>query len=299
MSINNINHEDVKNALSQSDAQWEADITIFSSLPIEKQKIYLGAKPPEHEPSIEEIEQRVSSKKESLRSEALQATGVPTSYDLRNVGGKNFITEVKDQKSCGSCVAFGTIATAEGSMRVQNNNPNRAVDFSEAQLFFCYGAESGATCDSGWWPPYAYDAFQKKGVVDEDCYRYDDGLEKKDCSGLCADADSRKMRISGYTDLTGKPAQIKEWISSNGPVSACFIVYQDFMQFYKGGIYKHVTGEKLGGHCVSIIGYNDDEGYWICKNSWATIWGEQGFFRIAYGECGIDSWSNHGVEWGC
>jgi C1A family cysteine protease len=38
------------------------------------------------------------------------------------------------------------------------------------------------------------------------------------------------------------------------------------------------------------VGYDDPNGCWICKNSWNTTWGEQGFFRIAYGECGIESW---------
>lgn len=295
MSNDDISLEKINDALSTSDALWEADRTILSSLPFEEKKRYLGANPPENEPSAVEIEQRVSSIKESLKAEALSAVGVPTSYDLRNVNGKNFITEVKDQKSCGSCVAFGTIATVESSLRVQRNDPNIGVDFSEAHLFFCHGSESGAACGSGWWPKPAYDAFQNKGVVDEACYKYADGLEKQDCSGLCENPDSHVVKIRGYKDFTGKPAQIKEWISSKGPVSACFLVYEDFFS-YRSGIYKHVTGERAGGHCVTIIGYDDDQGYWICKNSWHTSWGEQGFFRIAYGECGIESWSNHGVE---
>jgi len=33
-----------------------------------------------------------------------------------------------------------------------------------------------------------------------------------------------------------------------------FDVYSDFMS-YKGGIYKHVTGPRQGGHAIKIVGY--------------------------------------------
>jgi C1A family cysteine protease len=246
---------------------------------------------------VDEIEQLVNSTKDSLKAAALGAIGAPAAYDLRSVGGNNFVTPIRDQKNCGSCVAFGTIATVESRFLLQRNNPNpSAIDLSEAHLFFCYGRDDGASCSTGWWPQKAFDAFKSKGVADEACYPYDSGLAKKDCSGLCSNWADRAVKITGYTDLTEKPAEIKQWLSSgNGPVSACFIVYQDFFS-YRSGIYKHVSGEQAGGHCVTIVGYNDNPGYWICKNSWDTGWGEQGFFRIAYGECGIDSWLNHGVN---
>ena len=65
-------------------------------------------------------------------------------------------------------------------------------------------------------------------------------------------------------------------------------VYKDFTH-YKSGIYKHVDGNKLGGHAVTIVGYNDAEKYWLVRNSWGTHWGENGYFKIAYGECGFPS----------
>ena len=37
-----------------------------------------------------------------------------------------------------------------------------------------------------------------------------------------------------------------------------------------------------------MVGYDDAGGFWICKNSWGTGWGEAGFFCIAYGQCGIN-----------
>ena len=68
-----------------------------------------------------------------------------------------------------------------------------------------------------------------------------------------------------------------------------FTVYADFMS-YSGGIYEHVTGGVRGGHAVKIVGWGVEGGinYWICANSWGTSWGEEGFFRIKMGECGID-----------
>ena len=295
MQSDQISLEQIRRELSAEGDPWEAGVTSLSSLPFEEQKKHLGVTPPPGEPSIQEIARRVQAMRESLRAEALRAVGAPSAYDLRNVGGKNFVTPIRDQKNCGSCVAFGTVATVESQLRVQRNDPNLDANLSEAHLFFCLGRDTGASCANGWWPQRAFDAFKSTGVADEMCYPYDSGLSKQDCSGLCADWANRVLKITGYTELTGKPAQIKEWVSTKGPVSACFIVYQDFFS-YRSGVYRHVTGGEAGGHCVTIVGYNDSEGCWICKNSWATSWGEQGFFRIAYGECGIDSWLNHGVD---
>lgn len=295
MTTNNISLEQIRSELSLAGDPWEAGVTSMSLLPFEEQKIRLGVTPPLGEPNIEDIAQQVQIGKDKLKEAAPSAAGTPSAYDLRDVGGKSFVTQIKDQKNCGSCVAFGTTATIESRLRVQRNDPNLAIDLSEAHLFFCHGRDDGASCSTGWWPQKAFDAIKSKGIVDEACYPYENGLSKQDCSGLCSNWAERVIKITGYTVLTNKPAEIKKWISTNGPVSACFIVYQDFFS-YKNGIYKHVTGAQSGGHCVTIVGYNDNPGYWICKNSWGTGWGEQGFFRIAYGECGIDSWDNHGVE---
>ena len=109
------------------------------------------------------------------------------------------------------------------------------------------------------------------------------------------DRADRLTKISGYSELTNNPADIKSFIATKGPVDACFIVYADFFS-YTSGVYQHVSGDVAGGHCVAIVGYNDNPGYWICKNSWGSGWGEQGYFRIAYGECGIESWGNFGVD---
>jgi aminopeptidase C len=43
-------------------------------------------------------------------------------------------------------------------------------------------------------------------------------------------------------------------------------------------VYTHVTGEALGGHAISIIGWGVDGNtdYWLVKNSWNALWGDKG-----------------------
>ncbi|KAH0822409.1 hypothetical protein GEV33_000381 [Tenebrio molitor] len=79
----------------------------------------------------------------------------------------------------------------------------------------------------------------------------------------------------------------------NGPVVAGYQVYEDFY-LYKKGVYKHVTGQKMGNHAVKIVGWGTENGtlYWLVANSWGRNWGDLGgFFKILRGKnhCGIES----------
>lgn len=271
----------IQAAINAADAGWQAGVTSVSELPPEEQRIRLGVPPPPGG-----FDQLIRQSEAFRAQVTAAAAGLPAAYDLRNVGGKNFITAIRDQGGCGSCVAFGVCAALEGMFRVQRNDPTLAIDLSEAHLFFCQGRAQGVTCSTGWMPAPAYSCATNVGIADESCYPYNTSVA--DCSGLCSDWQSRITKATGSMALGA--GDIKSVIAARGPVSACFVVYNDFF-YYTSGVYKHVSGALAGGHCVAIVGYDDSQGCWICKNSWGTGWGENGFFRIAYGECSIDSWS--------
>ena len=80
-------------------------------------------------------------------------------------------------------------------------------------------------------------------------------------------------------------------IMEGGPVETAFTVYSDF-ENYAGGVYKHTTGQMMGGHAVKFVGWGVDAGtkYWKVANSWNPYWGEKGYFRIVRGnsEGGIE-----------
>lgn len=85
-------------------------------------------------------------------------------------------------------------------------------------------------------------------------------------------------------------ASIREEIYRNGDVEVAFTVYADFMN-YESGIYTHKSGAYRGGHAVVAVGYGVENGveYLICENSWGPRWGDKGFFKIKFGEVGINN----------
>lgn len=290
MTLEKMDVNALQAAVQQAGGNWVPGITSVSELSEQEKLLRLGAVPPLGEASLEERELRAAARRSSA---VARAEGATANFDTRNINGQNFVTDIRDQGACGSCVAFGSIATVEGTFRRQRSDPNLAVDLSEAELFYCIARQQGRNCSNGWWCDKGLDAFKTDGVTDETCYPYTAG--DQNCTNRCTDWQNRLTKISGWHVITSV-ADMKSWIATRGPLSCAFTVYNDFFS-YRSGVYTHLTGGVAGGHCVSCIGYNDDGGYWICKNSWGKNWGDNGFFQIAYGQCGIDAemWAVDGV----
>ncbi len=230
---------------------------------------------------------------------ALSATP-PSDYNLRNVGGSNYITEVRNQGICNSCTAFAVIAAIEGTVSVKQGLTDPQIHLSEDQLFSC----AGPGCDTNaWYPEDALKYCKNTGVA-----MYTDSGPP---DGTChTDANWFLQTISDYERLPDALA-MKQWISGTGypqpsPVISIFVFYQDLWDFAPNSpqqVYRHNdrgprTEVRIGGHAVCIVGYNDHPGYWICKNSWGPDWGGigKGFFKIAYGDCHIDDFLMYGVS---
>ncbi len=283
----------IKSAIQEKGFNWEPVANNITALSDEERMVLLGYKPGPNDMTLEEQE-RVGTQNfiqymASSSQAGFSAFGAPAAIDWRNVNGQNYVTPVISQGGCGSCVAFGTIASVESKIKIQRG-ANFAVNLSEAHLFYCIARSQGRNCGrnndpaGGWWPEAAMIAFRDLGVTDEVCYPYNDA--DQNCSGRTADWASHLTKISDYTKLNGIPA-IKDWIANNGPVNACFTVYDDF--YYVGtGVYHKTSNVLRGGHCVCLIGYSDVEQCWIAKNSWGPTFGSNGFFKIGYGEVGIE-----------
>jgi C1A family cysteine protease len=280
----------LQSKLEDAGTPWRMSHTSMSALTEEERVTRLGVPlPPDAE--IRAAEANQGAAQQAARAATAQSVGAPVAFDLRNVAGVNYSTPIKDQGNCGSCVAFGTVASLEGVTRYTRRTPNLPIDLSEAHLFYCWGASAGARCNTGWWPDQALNAARDHGIAFEDYFPYTPGDQ---ACAVNADWPNHMVKAGSWQYLTNDAASMKTFISTYGAIDACFYVYQDFFS-YAGGVYQHVSGSLAGGHCVSLVGYDDGQGCWIGKNSWGTGWGESGYFRIAYGQCGIESWQVCGI----
>ena len=230
------------------------------------------------------------------------APPLPSDFDWRNNNG-NWMTAVKDQGICGSCWSFSTVGTVEAYYNIFSNTHTN-LDLSEEYMVSdCL--RSNDCC--GGFPSSAHDFFRDEGVPDENCLLYNDincgcdlscgdvgactfrdfySCSNSICNNKCANWQSRIVKTDHSSKITGGSIeQIKERIFTNGPVTALMGFGNTFPD---NNVYICGDNDVLLSHAVILLGWNDTGQYWIVKNSWGSAWNGDGYFRIAYGDCGIE-----------
>ncbi|KAK3033937.1 hypothetical protein RJ639_032369 [Escallonia herrerae] len=232
---------------------------------------------------------------------------------------------------CGSCWAFGAVEALSDrfcihygmvtSDFIENRSTllhskyiqlhllvlSQNISLSVNDLLACCGFMCGSGCNGGY-PIYAWRYFVHHGVVTEECDPYFDNTgcshpgcepayptpkcQRKCTSGNQLWRKSKHYGVSAYR-VNSDPYNIMAEVYKNGPVEVAFTVYEDFAH-YKSGVYKHITGDAMGGHAVKLIGWGttaDGEDYWLIANQWNRSWGDDGYFMIRRGtnECGIEA----------
>jgi C1A family cysteine protease len=265
----------IQHEITQRGLGWQAGMTSLATLPPEAQALRLGLQvKPAH---MERLRQ-------SFQAVVVSGPGDhPSAHNWRDVDGGDWTTPIRDQGNCGACVAFGILGAVETMAKWAGGDPGVDPNLSEAHLFFC---GCGSCCDTGTWPEELLDYLADHGVPDEACFPYRD--RNMPCRNTCADWEERAVRISAWQEILDVETR-KQWLSSIGPVVGAMAVYRDFF-FYTGGVY-HPSGAEaaMGYHAVTVVGYDEAQSAWLCKNSWGTGWGEAGWFRLAYGTCGLDT----------
>lgn len=244
--------------------------------------------------SVESCETDLTEESEAREGSTITAgeTRAPSSIDWRNIDGTNWITSVKNQSSCGSCWAFAAVGTAEGSLNILADDPTLDWNLAEEQLVaVCPSVGNCGSCDGGI-HTCALSRIRDYGIVDEPCMPYTASAgDDSNCDRLCADAASRTVTLpNALTAYYQSAVELKEYVSRHGPVAVSMGINSDYGGYWDGDIYR-CSDDGGTNHAVVVVGYNDEDSYWIVKNSWGSSWGKSGdgYFKVGYGECRIDS----------
>jgi hypothetical protein len=258
---------------------WHAGRTSVMELPAARRRALLGGP---SEPLA------VTTPSLGVWEEA-EAAGVPYSgglsatWDWRNVGGINWMTPVTNQM-CGDCWAHATLGSMEVRLRWQKGGAlgyQLPINLAERYAVMCGPHQSCSAYNI----PGLLNYIQSDGVADEPCLPYDGALT---CADRCTNWNVRVYKVTSYGTYNAGAGFINNVMTSCeafGPIPVWMTVYSDFYG-YAGGIYVKSPGAtEEGGHFVNIVGWGSSGGvdYWICKNSWGTGWGINGYFLIRRG----------------
>lgn len=261
--------EALRAALVARGASWTAGLTGLSGLDPDRRRLLAGVPETTIEASLKQASTSLSV--------ARASTAVPpASLDWRDNSG-DWVSPVRQQDLCQSCVAFATCAVMESRIRIDADAPDLEVVLAPGPLFFC---DHAAGCAVGRHASDIMGAARKGVGLERDApYSVDDQTCKR------APPFARVTRV---LSCAGDARARKFFVADEGPVYAEMRLFEDFYA-YQGGVYRHLAGGSDGLHAVVVVGYDDARSCWVVKNSWGVDTQEDGFFRIGYGECEIDA----------
>jgi len=206
----------------------------------------------------------------------------PTAVDWRDGG---YVSEVKNQGSCGSCWAFSSTGALESAARIFNTADPL---LSEQQLVDCSSSYGNHGCNGGWYY-YAYNYLKAGQLLEtEGDYPYA-GVNQ-----TCSDDSLGVMSDTGYVTVGQNNDAMKSAIAQQ-PCNVAVAAGNYHFQSYTGGILSASGCPTRIDHAILAVGYGSENGleYWIVKNSWGATWGENGYVRMEIadtrkGTCGIN-----------
>ena len=213
---------------------------------------------------------------------------LPKRYDMRELGR---VTPVRDQGLYGTCWAFASLAALETTLTPQEN-----LVFSPDHMSLCNSFSLGQNEGGEYTMAIAYMA-SWQGPVYESDDPYGDGKTNPD---LKARKHLEEAQILAPKDYVA----IKEAIYKYGAVETSIYTQMKTANSWSGYYNReratyYYNQEATCNHDIIIVGWDDDfpkeyftitpenDGAFICKNSWGTEFGEDGYFYVSYEDANI------------
>jgi C1A family cysteine protease len=212
------------------------------------------------------------------------ASNVPPAADIRIK-----MSPVDDQGRIGSCTAFAVTGLAEFRARQAGNTEELSPGFiylMNLKEQDSVGQATGASVTTG------LTSLNKYGICPERLHPYLAPTEQTNPASVTAfvsqlpSAEAMQAalpnRLPGATRI-GDINGLKTAIAGGKPVIFAIDVYKSFMGARDGHIpLPSSDEERLGGHAIVAVGYNDTTKQIAFRNSWGPKWGDSGYGYLPY-----------------
>lgn len=229
----------------------------------------------------------VEYKEQPLDKQYSPASGliIMPSVDMRK-----FFTPVKNQMELGSCTSFAAVAMFEAMMRL--SGVEGPIDMSPAYLYFYSNILKGK-------PSGGSNFFEQlevlgtHGVCSEALYKYDADKPQHKPSDP-AEEDAKKHRVLSASQIPlinglDKPQSLKHnhslltsALSEGYPIGISLKIYDYFGK--DGAFIFHPDdvpdAKEDGWHAMVIVGYSEENNFYIVRNSWGSDFGEDGYCYV-------------------
>jgi len=247
-----------------------------------------------------------------------QLMSTPDEFNWRDYDEQDWTTPAKKQL-CGDCWDFAAIGVLESIINIREGCAKLNPDLSEQYVLSCL--PKAGSCHGGS-PSKALRLLMENtsegnyhnGAIPELCFPYQ-GDSIVPCSNKCpnwVDTLTPLLDCGGWrTDGSAEDREaMKTQIMQTGPIAAGVKATNLFkfwgtIQHNPDKYFPYIKPVIGVNHIIMIVGWKDSPsipkgGYWICKNSWGTDWGYEGFFNIEYNALNIDksmiAWADYDPE---
>lgn len=213
---------------------------------------------------------------------------LPDSYDMREFGR---VTDVRDQGRYGTCWAFASLGALETSLL-----PGQAAIFSTDHMSMCNSYQLDLNKGGEHSMSIAYLAAWQGPVYEEDD-PYGDEETNPELEAVMHLEEALIINERNFDVL-------KSAIFRYGAIETSLYSQMEYVdsvsQYYDAtNASYYYDGEEVPNHDVVVVGWDDNypkekftiepegDGAFICKNSWGTEFGEDGYFYVSYYDTNI------------
>lgn len=203
---------------------------------------------------------------------------------------RKFFTAVKDQLDLGSCTSFAVVAMYEAMMNLAE--VEGTGDMSPAYLYYYSNILKGRPAGGSNFHEQL-EVLGTHGVCHEDLYIYDaESPETKPSEEAEEDAEKHRVISAKQIPLFDGPDKseslkqnhklLTSALSEGYPVGISLKIYDNFGKDGAFILHPDDTSNAMedGCHAMVIVGYSEENDFYIVRNSWGTEFGEEGYCYV-------------------